>query len=216
MGIKTYAVQLVMGACANRPVNSRKVRICELGNQHLKYADPELLSYLTVMGMNGALTGKELFTSLGMDHTSIDINGRDGALPYDLCCPLPIGLLGEWDIVTNFGTSEHVPYQYNCFKNIHDLASTDCVMLHIVSANPRHGGWNYNVQFFHALAEANHYMITMPPTLETGCYQNHVACVLKKVKGAPFCSVEDFPKPIRVGDFEQYRILTTRRAEACP
>src|SRR5882672_3336270 len=41
----------------------------------------------------------------GVVHTSVDWNGQDGALKLDLRDRLD---LGEFDIVTNYGTTEHV------------------------------------------------------------------------------------------------------------
>eukprot|EP00438_Fugacium_kawagutii_P000717 Skav211036 [mRNA] locus=scaffold1434:73496:78361:+ [translate_table: standard] len=55
-----------------------------------------------------------VFERLGFRHTSLDINGRDGAVVVDLsrmkptARPLNVSLLGHCDVVTNFGTTEHV------------------------------------------------------------------------------------------------------------
>ena len=42
---------------------------------------------------------KKYFTRLGFEHTSVDWNGKDGALKKDLRLPLK---LGTFDMVTNY------------------------------------------------------------------------------------------------------------------
>ena len=70
--------------------------------------------------VKGDLVYKKLFESLGFRHVSVDMNGKDGALPKDLRQPLK---LGTFDMVTNFGTTEHVAPgdrdgQTACWRNI--------------------------------------------------------------------------------------------------
>ena len=219
MGIKTESLKLILAHVSDsgRSKNGFSVRICELGNQHLKFSDPTLAPYLRDLGFGSEITtGKQLFIAMGMDHVSIDLNGKDGALEYDLCSPVPENMHGSFDIVTNLGTSEHVPCQYNCFKNIHDLAAAGSVMIHVVSANPSHGGWNYDEGFFYALAEANDYKVLLAPSIRSKIKDHHVSCVLGKEDREEFVNRGDFMQPVRVGDFEAYRITQARRAELCP
>ena len=67
----------------------------------------------------------------------------------------------KWDIVTNFGTSEHVFNQQAIFKNCHDLTKTGGISLHClpVSSGMDHGFFNYHPTFFRSLAIANNYSI---------------------------------------------------------
>lgn len=66
-----------------------------------------------------------------------------------------------WDIVTNFGTSEHVFNQFAFMKNCHDLTKTGGISLHAVpvSSGMDHGFFNYHPTFFRSLAIANNYEI---------------------------------------------------------
>jgi hypothetical protein len=58
---------------------------------------------------------KRHFEALGIRHVSVDLNGKDGALPLDLRKPLG---LGRFDVVTNIGTTEHVTDQEPAWRNI--------------------------------------------------------------------------------------------------
>jgi len=78
---------------------------------------------------------KDYFTALGFRHTSVDINGLNGARPLDLQEPLN---LGTFDMVSNIGTTEHVRKQPPVWRNI-------CEAMHIgsvfVSTTPHPAGW---------------------------------------------------------------------------
>jgi len=80
-------------------------------------------------------TYKDHFESMGIKHLSIDWNGKDGALPLNLNTRL-WSLLFPADVVTNFGTSEHVENQEIVFENIHHLSKK--WMVHTV---PFEGNW---------------------------------------------------------------------------
>jgi hypothetical protein len=96
---------------------------------------------------------KQFFHENGMLHVSVDLNGRDGALPLDLRKPLS---LGEFDIVTNFGTTEHVSEQEPVWRNIVDAARHV-----IVSTTPKpgtykgHGLLYPKMEFYTELARLN-------------------------------------------------------------
>jgi len=107
-----------------------------------------------------AATYKEwLSSNYDVDHTSVDINGLDGALKLDLREPLD---LGQFDMVTNFGTSEHVSSQEPVWRNIHDACVVDGVMC---GATPFpgdwhwHGDWYPTMEFYEQLAELNSYRV---------------------------------------------------------
>jgi hypothetical protein len=212
MGIKVGSLKLLSAHCplSCRPGETR--RICELGNQHLKYTDPGLAQYLFEMGLPVDLqTGKQVFEKLGWLHVSIDLNGKDGAVPMDLSGQIDVpGWNGSFDVVTNFGTTEHVPFQYGCFKNIHDLTKNGGLMVHVISAKPDHGSWNYSASFFLRLASLNDYEVVVSPEVRPHVREGHVSCVLRRVNAEPFCSKGDFPGPLRVGDFNKYLSIKER------
>jgi hypothetical protein len=127
------------------------MRMCEFGCQEI--------------GLEGFFYGaaKTYFESLGIQHVSFDLNAHFGSLPVDLGEPIEESQhIGQYDIVTNFGTSEHVPAQYECFENAHRICAVGGQMVHVVPAPgnyPGHGCYTYTPEFFEALGTANGYSI---------------------------------------------------------
>lgn len=158
----------------------KDIRICELGDQRMKW--------------NQYKTGKRYYTELKkvIEHISIDINGKNGALPLDLNV-----LRTEWksyfDICSNYGMTEHIQNQYMAFYNLHSLCKIGGVTVH---ANPIIGGWkthcpyHYEKDFFEALAKVCGYEVILSELrLVNGRYPNMpeidrtlVCAVLKKTK----------------------------------
>jgi len=89
-------------------------------------------------------TAKSWFKKKGSKHTSFDINGKDGAIAVDLCKPIPDKYKNKFNMVTNFGTTEHVEDQTQVFRNIHDMTTVGGVMIHSV---PLHGYWKGHCPF---------------------------------------------------------------------
>lgn len=79
------------------------------------------------------------FLSQGFEHVAIDLNGEDGALALDLNQPVPVEQIGgPFDVVTNFGTTEHVEDQLACWRNVHSLVKLGG---YLVSTTPHPGDW---------------------------------------------------------------------------
>ena len=105
---------------------------------------------------------KHVFEQLGFRHVSVDMNGKNGALPLDLRKPLN---LGTFDMVTNIGTSEHVSDsnydgQIACWRNIVEAMHIGSVMVSITPLEGsvkwlHHGRWYPRPVFFHELAHLN-------------------------------------------------------------
>src|SRR4029077_3954661 len=66
---------------------------------------------------------------------------------------------GQYDLVTNFGTTEHVINQLNAFKIIHDLTAPGGVMIHALTTQGLidHGFLAYNPKFFRTIGNYNEY-----------------------------------------------------------
>jgi len=94
---------------------------------------------------------KSYFESIGIDHTSIDWNGLDGALKLDLRQPIDIG---SFDMVTNIGTTEHVSEQETVWRNIHNSLKVGGVLVSHGPISPDwwwHGEWYVTEAFYKAL-----------------------------------------------------------------
>src|SRR6202008_3458775 len=88
------------------------------------------------------------------------IDGSPGSIPLDLNYDsVSKDELGRYQLVTNFGTTEHVANQLNAFKVIHDLVRHGGVMIHHLPMQGmlNHGLVNYNPKFFWMLARSNGY-----------------------------------------------------------
>jgi SAM-dependent methyltransferase len=107
-------------------------------------------------------SAKELYTALGFDFHCIDVDPQFDSIRLDLnfdeCPPEHVG---KYDFVTNHGTSEHLLNQQNFFKVVHDLTKPGGLMLHAVpfTAHIEHGFFNYQPNFFEALARYNSYKL---------------------------------------------------------
>lgn len=100
---------------------------------------------------------KAAFEAAGFSHASVDLNGKDGALRKDLQRPLK---LGRFDMVTNFGTTEHVAEQEPAWRNIVEAAASVVVSTTPSPGSwPRHGKWYPTEEFYHALADLNGFRV---------------------------------------------------------
>lgn len=114
----------------------------ELGNKHLGGQDPEP-------------TYKKFFEAQGLKHTSVDLNGRDGALPLDLRRPLGFG---TFDMVSNVGTTEHVDDQAGVWRNIAEAMAVGSVLVSVTPLPgdwPGHGLYYPSLDFYREFARLN-------------------------------------------------------------
>jgi hypothetical protein len=67
----------------------------------------------------------------------------------------------HYDVVLNFGTTEHVVNQFHSFKTVHDLLAPGGIAFHQVPSigYSDHGYFAYEPKFFQHLADANGYEV---------------------------------------------------------
>jgi SAM-dependent methyltransferase len=156
----------------------RAARVVEIGAQQL--ADslldaPELPELYRLFGRQpealGSPVGPEnfaarapssrlLWTSLGLEYAAIDLAGD--AIPLDLNRdPVPESMVGQFDLIINAGTTEHVANQDNAFRVIHDLCRPRGLMIHEVPSQGMmtHGLISYPPKFFWRLSRENSYEV---------------------------------------------------------
>lgn len=105
---------------------------------------------------------KDLWDWLGCRYAAIDYDSSPHCLKLDLNFDdVPTDHRGAYDLVTNFGTTEHVVNQLQAMKVIHDLARHRGIMLHTVPSqgNADHAMFNYNPKFFWCLSRSCRYHI---------------------------------------------------------
>jgi hypothetical protein len=103
----------------------RALRILELGNKK-----------------NSSGLYRDWYQSKGGRYVSTDINGKDGAVAWDIREPMPLDIerIIPVDIVTNFGFTEHVQdRQAETWANIHKMVHPSFGRLCCVLPAP--GGW---------------------------------------------------------------------------
>ena len=147
---------------------------------------------------------KDYVPKLGAVHVSLDINGKDGAEPFDLSRgDTWINLLNRFDLVLNPGTSEHVEPltgQYHCFKHAHDMAKVGAIFCHLVppvGSFVDHCRIHYTASFFERLAALNGYELlridAVPSLLPWAPPSNElqIGACLRKAVGRPFTEERD-------------------------
>jgi SAM-dependent methyltransferase len=181
MGIRAALVQFERESLERCGLDYAGLKWCELGNQRI-----------------GRKPAKEVYLSYGVEaHVAIDLNGKDGAMPLNLDDPVPFVFVDQFDVITNYGTSEHVNDQYHLFKNAHDMCRVDGIIINIV---PREGHWPghcrhyYTERFTQSLAEACGYEMVHIALLDQDYYtspKNLIAFTYRKTE-ADFISPERF------------------------
>lgn len=98
----------------------------------------------------------DLADALDWEYESIDLGG--GTLPWDLN-RANADVLGQFDVVANNGTTEHVFNQASCFKLIHGATRVGGAMIHLLPAAGYlyHCLYKYDPKFFLLLRQANDY-----------------------------------------------------------
>lgn len=112
-------------------------------------------------GLNESFVG-ELFEKAGMEYLSFDIADGYRTRILDLNhASLPPELRNHFDLVLNFGTTEHILNQYNSFKVIHDATRVGGCIFHSLPAvgHVDHGYITYTCRCFFDVAGYNEYEV---------------------------------------------------------
>jgi hypothetical protein len=117
--------------------------------------DPE------IGGINGAWLG-DLLERAGIEYRALDIFEGYKTKSFDLNHQdLDAEDRGWYDVVLNFGTTEHLLGQFNAFKVIHEATAVGGIIYHDLpmTGHLDHGFYNYNPVLLLSLAEANGYEV---------------------------------------------------------
>lgn len=125
--------------------------VCEFGNQRLEKS---------LQAATGLKTTKEFYISKGFStYIALDVNERMDATIWDLNYPVDVGVTGQFDLVTDNGTGEHLFNQYAVWDNHHRLTKQGGLLVKIMPFTPwfNHGFYNFNPIFYRDVAAANKY-----------------------------------------------------------
>jgi SAM-dependent methyltransferase len=106
--------------------------------------------------MRYSIPSKLIYKKLGTNHTSIDLNGKFGSIKLDLSKDLPEKMMNHFDVITDYGTVEHITDQYKAFKNVHKICAPAGLMIHALPLKSNwknHGIYEYTPEFFRSLAK---------------------------------------------------------------
>jgi len=193
MGIVPCSIELLNRHIAHIG-GLRGCRIMEIGDQQM-YCHPNVPEGSAAkiwFGRQGAAL-----------HVSVDLNGLLGALPLNLARPIEKPEFDlNFDIVTDFGTSEHVgPHLldlYNCRANCHRWCRSKGLLLFM---NPKTGHWPghgyhyFTQKHYEALADACGYRvleISEAPSCGNTKDGWQVHAVFLKQNEPPFISFERY------------------------
>jgi hypothetical protein len=116
-------------------------------NKHCKQYFVDSISILELGAQEYIANGVSVgyFSNIFKEYNikSIDLNGENSALRLDLA--KDINTKEHYDLISNFGTSEHVSDQYTCWKNIHDLLSDGGI---VISELPEKGSWKGHCKYY--------------------------------------------------------------------
>ncbi|MEO5340790.1 MAG: hypothetical protein H7837_09805 [Magnetococcus sp. MYC-9] len=216
MGLHAAALKHLARMGQDRLFDGAERTVIELGSQDLiAYFDTCALNIDLVFHMFGITQydrskvkmgnpARHLYEALGFRYNCIDIDNRPGTLRWDLnTVQCPEDFRGKHFLTTNFGTSEHVIHQENCFRLIHDLTAVGGYMVHNVPCTgyTNHCFFSYHPLFFARMAGANGYDM-LYPCLNVGYGSTEIqsipavgapypatcgfACVLRKTKDTEF------------------------------
>lgn len=192
MGVTSFSLELIDKVIDNNNITN----VLELGSQNLFDKD-----YGTITPF-----ASTYYESKGIEYTCIDIGGCNNALNINLAKPVKLDKI--FDLVTDFGTSEHIELKskhnvtafYNCLKTKHNLTKENGF---IISENPKTGNWRghgynyYSTDFYTQLAKLNDYAILElgeHPAMGNSTDGWNVYCVMQKINNNPFMSLAAFKK----------------------
>lgn len=138
--------------------------VIEMGSQEIQYIEFAKNIINKKINYKDIVSAKDFFLAIGFEkYNSIDADGKYNALTFDLNFNIEkhYEFNNKYDLVTNFGTSEHVFNQKTFFENVHNLTNLNGYMLHMVPFEGQfnHGFFNYQPRLFYDLAFFNDYEI---------------------------------------------------------
>jgi hypothetical protein len=172
---------------------SPNIKIAELGAQYTMGDEWEFY---------GPPYFKDIFNDL--DITSFDMTGENNSIIMNLSDPISDEYKNKFDLVTNFGTTEHVQNQYICWKNIFDMTKYEGIVINEI---PKKGNWPNHCKYYFDedtfKSLKNDFSIIDIQDINYGDNMDLIYCVLKKINSKSFKTKEiDFLNQIEIVDIQ--------------
>jgi hypothetical protein len=163
------------------------LRMLELGDQWINDHDCSLRAELEQMcpwAIGDFCRVKEVMLSLGVEHVSIDWAGGKNVLVRDLRYPDCLDGLGQFDLVTNFGTIEHVGDQAGVWGVVDLACKPGGYMIHMLPAEHNwalYCDYRYTCEFVRELSAQRGYEVVVNEVDKSmGSGLHHIAAILRK------------------------------------
>jgi hypothetical protein len=172
----------------NKGLFSQRTSMFELGPQDLHISHPHLKCCIEMLGQqfefddfseNGKYkpyAQKSFYNALGIsEYTCSDVADSRSNYYLDLNKPIK-HVEKQYDIITNFGTTEHVFNIGQSFVNIDKLVANDGLVLHVLPAmgDINHGFWNTHPTVYYDVARDNGYEIMDLCYVDNMLYRQHI------------------------------------------
>ena len=139
--------------------------VLELGPQDIQAPAPMVRSFLAALTQGDTASGSAvpisapaIYAALGLtDYHAADLQDPRADIKLDLSDAVTVH--AEFDVLTNFGTLEHVFNPGEALRTIHRFLKPGGLALHILPAfgDINHGFWNVHPVIYTDLAQANQY-----------------------------------------------------------
>lgn len=176
MGLGIAAIQNIL-ELNNLGYLKNAKNIIEMGSQEIHITKEDLKELFEIAGLeknliekfpnvknwpfNPKCSSKYLFKSLGIDkYESIDLNGEHGSIIHDLNKPFEDkSKFNTFDIVTDYGSCEHVFNITECYKTVHNLAKSGGYIIIAQGTLKGNGYFKFDECFIEGIAAANNYNV---------------------------------------------------------
>jgi len=151
--------------------------VLEIGSQELHLKKDDLKELYNQVGLDDKLldnhsnldnwpdepreSAKKFYNDLGIkDYTNIDLTGEHESIPLDLNKELTDkSLFNKFDLVTDFGSCEHVFNISECYRTMHNITKVNGIIIIDQIVFKGNGYFLFNRGFLEGLAAANKYKI---------------------------------------------------------
>ena len=125
-----------------------------------RLSEDEVLKQFHLEDASKLIATRRLYSAIGLsEYKSLDLGDARADYQYDLNRPIDLGR--HFDVVTNFGTLEHVFAAGNVLETMHRHLSVGGLALHVLPTRGdyNHGFYNIHSVWFRDVAAANGYEI---------------------------------------------------------